>query len=298
MGGTRSHARWSADRVVLGDSAANRRRMAEAVALARASEVAIVVMGDNEMTSREAWAEDHLGDRPELGLPGQQEELVRAVLATGTPVVLVLVNGRPLAIPVLVERVPAVLEAWYLGQETGTAVAEILFGDVNPSGKLPVTIPRSVGQLPHFYNAKPTARRGYLLDSTAPLFPFGHGLSHTTFAYSNVRVRPERIAPDARATVSVDVANTGARAGDEVVQLYVRDEVSRATRPVKELKGFQRITLKPGEKRTATFELGPEHLSYHGPEMKRVVEPGRFQVMVGGNSVDLVSVPLEVVGRP
>jgi beta-glucosidase len=298
MGGTRSQARWSADRVVLADSASNRRRIAEAVALARRSEVAIVVVGDNEMTSREAYAENHLGDRTELGLVGQQEELVRAVLATGTPVVLVLMNGRPLAIPELVESVPAVLEGWYLGQETGTAVAEILFGDVNPSGKLPVTIPRSVGQLPYFYNAKPTARRGYLLDTTAPLFPFGHGLSYTTFAYSNPRVGPERIAPDGRATVSVDVANTGTRTGDEVVQLYIRDEVSRATRPVKELKGFQRVTLKPGERRTATFELGPEHLSYHGPEMKRVVEPGRFQVMVGGNSVDLVSVPLEVVGRP
>ncbi|MDP9353180.1 MAG: glycoside hydrolase family 3 C-terminal domain-containing protein, partial [Chloroflexota bacterium] len=298
MGGTRSQARWSADRVVLADSASNRRRIAEAVALARGSEVAIVVVGDNEMTSREAYSESHLGDRPELGLIGEQEALVRAVLATGTPVVLVLMNGRPLAIPELVESVPAVLEGWYLGQETGTAVAEILFGDVSPSGKLPVTIPRSVGQLPHFYNAKPTARRGYLLDTTAPLFPFGHGLSYTTFAYSNLRLGPERIAPNGRTTVSVDVANTGARAGDEVVQLYIRDEVSRATRPVKELKGFQRITLKPGERRTVTFELGPEHLSYHGPEMKRVVEPGRFQVMVGGSSVDLVSVPLEVVGRP
>ncbi len=270
VGGTRSQARWSADRVVLPDPDANRRRIAEAVALARDSDAVIVVVGDNEQTVREAYAENHLGDRSELRLVGQQEDLVRAVLDAGKPTVMVLINGRPPAIAELAERAPAILECWYPGQEGGTAVAEVLFGDVNPGGKIPVSFPRSVGQLPLFYNRKPTAMRGYLFDSTRPLFPFGHGLSYTTFSYSAPTVSPARIPADGRATASVEVTNTGARAGDEVVQLYIRDEVSRATRPVMELKGFRRITLSPGERRTVTFEVGPEHLAYHGPDLKRV----------------------------
>ena len=297
VGGTRSQARWSADRVVPADPAANRRRIAEAVALARGSDVAVVVVGDNEHTAREAYAENHLGDRADLRLVGQQEDLVRAVLDTGTPTVVVLINGRPPAIPELAERAPAILEGWYLGQEGGTAVAAVLFGDVNPGGKLPVSFPRGVGQLPVFYNRKPTAGRGYLFDSTKPLFPFGHGLSYTTFAYAAPTVAPARIPPDGRATVSVAVTNTGSRAGDEVVQLYIRAEVSRATRPVMELKGFRRVSLGPGERRTVTFELGPDQLSYHGPDLKRVVEPGRFQVMVGGSSDGVKSVGLDVVAR-
>jgi beta-glucosidase len=297
VGGTRSRARSSADRVVPADPAENRRRIAEAVALASDSDVAIVVVGDNEQTAREAYAENHLGDRAELRLVGPQEELVRAVHDTGTPTVLVLINGRPLAIPELAERVPAILEGWYLGQEGGTAVAEVLFGDVNPGGKLPVSFPRSVGQLPVFYNRKPTARRGYLFASTRPLFPFGHGLSYTTFAYSAPTVSPARIPPDGRTTVSVEVTNTGTRAGDEVVQLYIRAEVSRATRPVMELKGFRRVTLAPTERRTVTFELGPEQLAYHGLGMKRVVEPGRFRVMAGGSSNAVRFVGLDVVGQ-
>jgi beta-glucosidase len=297
IGGTRSQARWSADRVVPADPAENRRRIEAAVALARKSDVAVVVVGDNEQTAREAYAENHLGDRAELRLVGQQEDLVRAVLDTGTPTVMILINGRPPAIPELAERVPAILEGWYLGQEGGTAVAEVLFGDINPSGKLPVSFPRSVGQLPVYYNRKPTAARGYLFESARALFPFGHGLSYTTFSYSAPTVAPARIPLDGRTTVSVDVSNTGERAGDEVVQLYVRAEVSRATRPVMELKGFQRITLKPGEKRTVTFDVSPEQLSYHGLDMKRIVEPGRFQLMVGGSSDRLKSVALDVMDK-
>jgi len=297
VGGTRSQARWSADRVVLADPAANRRRIAEAVALARDSDVVILVVGDNEQSAREAYAENHLGDRSELRLMGQQEDLVHAVLDAGKPTVLVLINGRPPAIPELAERARAILECWYLGQEGGTAVAEVLFGDVNPGGKLPVSLPRTVGQLPLFYNSKPTAMRGYLFASTRPLFPFGHGLSFTTFSYSAPTVSPARIPPDGRAMASVEVTNTGERVGDEVVQLYIRAEVSRATRPVMELKGFRRITLAPGERRTVTFEVGPEQLSYHGPDLKRVVEPGRFRVMVGGSSAEVKSVGLDVVGR-
>jgi len=298
VGGTRSQARWSADRVVPADPAENRRRIADAVALARNSDAAVVVLGDNEQTAREAYAENHLGDRTDLRLVGQQEELVRAVLETKTPTVVVLVNGRPPAIPDLAEKAPAILECWYLGQEGGTALAEVLFGDVNPSGKLPATFPRSVGQIPIYYNHKPTAHRGYVFDSNKPLFAFGHGLSYTTFAYAAPTVSPATIAPDGTATVSVEVSNTGTRAGDEVVQLYVRAEVSRATRPVMELKGFRRVTLKPGEKQTVTFELGPEYLSYHGPDMKRVVEPGKFRVMVGGSSAEVKAVGLEVAKEP
>jgi beta-glucosidase len=252
------------------------------------------VAGDNEQTAREAYAENHLGDRSSLGLPGQQEQLVEALLETGTPVVLLLINGRPASIPLLVERAPALLEGWYLGQETGTAVAEVLFGDVNPSGKLPVTVARHVGQLPVFYNHKPSARRGYLNDTTAPLFPFGFGLSYTTFEYSNLRLSQPSIGTAGRTVVSVDVRNTGGRAGDEIVQLYIRDVVGSATRPVKQLRGFSRIAIGPGEMRTVTFEIGPEHLSFHGADMTRAVEPGAFEVMVGGSSLDLLSATLEV----
>ncbi len=297
VGGTRSQARWSADRVVLADAAENKRRIAKAVALARDSDVAIVVVGDNEQTAREAYAENHLGDRADLRLVGEQEELVRAVLDTGKPTVLVLINGRPPAIAELAERADAIIEGWYLGQEGGTALAEVLFGDVNPGGKLPVSFPRSVGQLPLFYNRKPTARRGYLFESTRPLYLFGHGLSYTTFSYSTPTVTPARIPVDGRARVSVEVSNTGKRAGDEVVQLYIRAEVSRATRPVMELKGFRRVTLAPGERRTVSFTLGAERLSYHGMQMKRVVEPGRYRVMVGGSSEEVKTVGLAVVGR-
>src|SRR5438270_718814 len=176
--------------------------------------------------------------------------------------------------------------------------AEALFGDINPGGKLPVTVARHVGQLPVFYNHKPSARRGYLFDTTQPLFPFGFGLSYTTFAYANLRVAPARIGPQDRTTVSVDVTNTGTRAGDEVAQLYIRDLVSMVTQPVKQLRGFRRVTLQPGETRTVTFEIGPEQLAYHGLHMKRVVEPGRFDVMVGGNSVDVRSTALDVVAEP
>src|SRR5262249_5255021 len=296
VGGTRSQARWSADRVVLADADANPPRIAEAVALARDSHAVMVVVGDNEQTAREAYAENHLGDRSDLRLVGQQEDLVRAVLDAAKPTVLLLINGRPPAIPELAERAPAILECWYPGQEGGTAVAEVLFGDFTPGGKIPVSFPRSVGQLPLFYDRKPTAMRGYLFASTRPLFPFGHGLSYTTFSYSAPTVSPARIPTDGRATASVEVTNTGQRAGDEVVQLYIRDEVSRATRPMMELKGFRRIALAPGQRRMVTFEVGPEQLSYHGPDLRRIVEAGRFRLMVGGSSAEVKSVGLDVVG--
>jgi beta-glucosidase len=268
--------------------------IAEALEVARAADLVILAVGDNEQTSREAWAESHLGDRLSLDLVGEQEELVRRVVETGVPTVVILIHGRPLSVGYIAENVPAVLDAWYLGQETGTALARILFGEVNPGGKLPVTIPRSVGQLPVFYNHKPTARRGYLFGTTEPLWPFGFGLSYTSFELENLELDRSEISASDIAILSVEIVNTGERAGDEVVQLYLRDVVSSVTRPVKELKDFERVTLEPGERRTLRFEVGPEELRFFDRSMNRVVEPGEFELMVGTSSVDLESITLTV----
>jgi len=253
------------------------------------------VIGGNEDTNKEGWAENHLGDRDSLDLAGRQNDLVKAILQTGKPTVVFLINSGPLAANYVAENVPAMLEGFYLGEETGTAAADVLFGDYNPGGKLPVSFPRSVGQLPIYYNRKPTARRGYLFSTTDPLYPFGFGLSYTSFKYSNLQLAKSKIRPNEVTAVTVDVTNTGKRRGDEVVQMYIRDEVSSVTRPVKELKGFERISLDPGETRKVMFQITPEKLYFYNREMKRVVEPGKFQIMVGGSSVDLNTQILEVV---
>src|SRR5947209_1423353 len=189
---------------------------------------------------------NHMGDRAGLDLVGRQEELVKAMLATGNPVVVLLHHGRPNSINYLVENVPVIFECWYLGQENGHAVADVLFGDVNPGGKLPISFPRSAGHLPVFYNHKPSGRRGYLWDDVSPLFPFGYGLTYTTFSIKNVRLEKSAIKTSGSTRVLADVTNTGKREGAEVVQMYIRDVVSSVTRPVKELKGFQKVTLRPG----------------------------------------------------
>lgn len=277
---------WSEDEVVPSDPEEDRRLIAEAVEVAKEADVIVLAIGGNEQTSREAWSRAHMGDRTSLDLVGRQNELVDAMLATGKPVVVLLFNGRPLAITHFNERVPAIFECWYLGQETGHAVADVLFGDYNPGGKLPITIPRSVGHLPAFYNHKPSARRGYLFDDVSPLYAFGYGLSYTRFAIENVRLEEERIGREGRTRVLVEVTNTGSRAGSEVVQLYIRDRVSAVTRPVKELKGFERVTLEPGATKTVAFELTPESLGYHGIDKTFVVEPGEFEIMVGSSSRD------------
>ena len=256
---------------------------------AKAAEVVIVVVGEGRDMSGEA------SSRSTLDLPGVQEELVKKIYETGVPVIMVLMNGRPLSISWSAEHVPAILEAWHPGIQGGKAVADILFGDYNPSGRLPATFPRSVGQVPIYYNFKNTGRPSsaerwstkYIDLPYTPLFPFGHGLSYTRFEYSNLRITPETIRPDGKVKVSVDVQNVGDREGDEVVQLYVRDVVGSVTRPVKELKGFKRITLELDEKRTLEFTLGPEELSFTNREMKRVVEPGTFNVMVGKSSENI-----------
>jgi beta-glucosidase len=218
--------------------------------------------------------------------------------ATGKPIVALLFSGRPASITNLVEKAGAILELWYLGQETGHAVADVLFGDATPGGKLPISIPRSVGHVPAYYNYKPSARRGYLFDTVDPLFPFGFGLSYTTFRIDNVRLEGAAIEPGGTARVLADVTNTGARAGDEVVQLYVRDVVSSVTRPVKELRGFRRLSLKPGESATVTFEVTPDDLAFYDIDMQYRVEPGEFRLMIGSSSrdEDLQTVTLRVTG--
>jgi beta-glucosidase len=285
---------WWADTVELADPAENAQLIRAAVATARRADHIVLVLGDTEQTSREGWASSHLGDRDDLDLVGQQNDLANAIFALHKPTVVVLLNGRPPSYPNIAAKAQAIVEGWYLGQEGGTAMADVLFGDVNPGGKLPVTVARNAGQLPDFYNHKPSARRGYLFDSAEPLWPFGWGLSYTTFSISPPRLSATSIKPDGTVQVSVDVRNTGARAGDEVVQLYIRDQVSSVTRPVLELKRFQRVSLAPGEARTLTFDVGPEQLRFWDINMHRVVEPGAFDISVGPNSVSLQTAVLTV----
>lgn len=285
---------WWEDKVVKSDPVENRRRIAEAVEVAKGVDRIILTLGDTEQSSREGWADTHLGDRSSLDLVGEQQELFDALKALGKPITVILINGRPASTVKISEETNALIEGWYLGEQGGNAMADVLFGDINPGGKLPVTIPRSVGQLPLFYNAKPSARRGYLFDTTAPLYPFGYGLSYTRFDLGAPQLSVAKIGPGGSATVSVDVRNAGAVVGDETVQLYIRDKVGSVTRPVKALKGFERITLKPGETRVVRFTITPESLQMWNDRMERVVEPGEFEIMTGPNSVDLKSTLLTV----
>ncbi len=287
---------WNEDKVTASDPAEDRRQIAEAVKVAKKADVIVLVIGGNEQTSREAWSLQHMGDRSDLNLMGRQEELVKAMVSLGKPVIVLLFNGAPISINYVDANVPAIFECWYLGQETGTAVAEALFGDINPSGKLPITIPRSVGQVPCYYDHKPSARRGFLFDDASPLYPFGFGLSYTTFSIENLRLAKPRIRPDGSTRVLAEIANTGKREGAEVVQMYIRDKVSSVTRPIKELKGFQLVNLKPGETKTVEFEITPELLAFYDLNMKFVVEPGEFEIMVGTSSrdCDLQKVILQV----
>ena len=277
---------WNQDEVIPSDPDEDRKQIAKAAVVARKADVIVLAIGGNEQTSREAWSLQHMGDRTSLDLIGKQDELVKAMVATGKPVIVLLFNGRPLSINAVSASVPAILECWYLGQETGHAIADVLFGDFNPGGKLPITIPRSAGHLPAFYNYKPSARRGYLFDDVSPLYAFGYGLSYTTFAVKNVRLGKAKIGREGSTRVLADVSNTGGREGTEVVQMYIRDRVSSVTRPVKELKGFERVPLQPGETKTVAFEITRESLAFYDVEMKYVVEPGESEIMVGTSSRD------------
>jgi len=274
----------------------------EAIEIARKADVAVLVLGEKSgltttCTSGEAR------DRADVGLPGVQEELVRAIYETGTPVVVVLMNGRPLAIPWVAEHVPAILEAWVPGEEGGAAVADVLFGEANPGGRLPITFPRAVGQIPIYYRHKPSGGRShwygdYVSLSSKPLFPFGHGLSYTHFEFENLRIQPQQISAEGKVEISIDIRNAGEREGDEVVQLYVHDVLSSMTRPVKELKGFKRVTLAPGEKKTVTFTLAVSQLGFYDRHMQFVVEPGTIEVLVGSSSEDIqLTGELEIVGE-
>jgi beta-glucosidase len=287
---------WMADNVKLVDPKTQTGSIQAAADAAKRADVAIVVVGENESTNREAWSEGHLGDRDSLDLLGAQNDLVKAVVETGTPVVVILINGRPLSINYIAENVPAILDGFYLGEEGGVAAAEVLFGDVNPGGKLPITFPHTVGALPDFYNHKPSDNRSYAFSTRKPLFAFGYGLSYTTFKFDNLRVEPAEILPGGKAKVSVDITNSGSRDGDEVPQLYIHPKLSSVTQPVLRLAAFERIALKAGEKRTVSFNVTPDMLAILNTDMHRVVEPGVYEMMVGPSSDNTKLAHLSVGG--
>jgi len=275
---------------ILGDDKSG---FAEAERAARCADVATVVVGEAQGTQDPTNGESY--DVASLDLTGVQEDLVKAVHATGTPTIVVLINGRPLSVRWIAEHAPALVEAWCPGERGGQAIADILFGNTNPSGRLSITIPRHVGQLPAYYNARPSKRywlkegagKRYVELPGTPLYEFGYGLSYTQFDYSNLRVEPAVIAPDGVVTVSVDVKNSGRRAGSEVVQLYLDDVLASISRPLEELRGFERIALEPGETRTVRFRLGSDELSLLDRDLKRVVEPGKFRALIGHSSADI-----------
>ena len=284
---TISYFNWKNDEIKFPTLEENMKLITEAVKVAKKAEIVILAIGENEHLCREAWAKTHIGDNMTLDLFGQQDELVKAIIEVGKPVVVYLMNGRPLSINYIAENVPAIIEGWYMGQETGTAAADIIFGDVNPSGKLTITVPKSVGQLPMYYNFKPSAQiNEYISMDNKPLWHFGFGLSYSKFKLTDLRLKKSKIKKDGLAKVKVNVTNSGKKTGEEVVQMYIRDKVSSVTRPVKELKGFSRVSLEPGETKTITFKIGPEHLAFHNIGMKYVVEPGEFEIMVGNSSRD------------
>jgi beta-glucosidase len=297
--GARTTIRHAPGCEVLGVSTAG---FAAAVTAAHQSDVAIVVVGDRSGLVDGCTSGESI-DRADLGLPGVQQALVESIVATGKPVVVVLINGRPLAVPWIAEHVPAIIEAWLPGEEGGTAVADVLFGDYNPAGRLPISMPATVGQVPVYYNHKPSGGRSnwkgdYVGVSSRPLFPFGHGLSFTRFDYANLRITPQRIDATGTVQVEVEVTNVGDRAGEEVVQLYVNDVVASVTRPVKELKGFERIELRAGERRNVGFNLPVSALAFYDRDMRLVVEPGTITVMVGSSSEDIrVTGQFEIIGE-
>lgn len=285
---------WFADPVKPTSHADNLPRMREAIDKCRDADLILYFGGGNEAIHREAWGKNHPGDVPTLDLLGDQNELILELKKLGKPMAGFVFSGPPLACTTLNSNVQSLVQCWYLGQETGTAVADLIVGTINPSGKLPISIPRSVGHIPAYYAYKPSARRNLVFDDVSPLYPFGHGLSYTTFIYKNLAVDAATTRKSQPVTVHVDVTNTGSVAGAEVVQLYIRDVVSSVTRPVKELKDFAKITLNPGETRTVTFTITPDKLSFWNLAMKKVVEPGTFEVMVGGSSAQTQTVKVEV----
>lgn len=288
---------WVEDKIVTPDAREDKEKIAEAVKVAHNSDAVVLVLGGNEQTSREAWSYTHMGDRADLGLVGAQNDLMDALHATGKPIVVFLINGSPLAIQNLIEKADAIFECWYPGQESGNAIADVLFGDYNPGAKMAISVPRSAGHIPAYYNYKPSARRGYVFDDVTPLYPFGYGLSYTSFDIKNVRLEKDTIGLNESVKVLADVINTGSVKGDEVVQLYIRDELSTVTRPVKELKDFKRVTVEPGETKTVELQITPDKLKYWNIDMDYKADPGEFTVMVGNSSADdsLTKINLTVI---
>ena len=277
--GARAHLRWNLEKI----------NLQPAIDIAKKADVAVVVLGE----SNELVEENR--DVATLDLHGMQQELIEAIQKTGTPVVCVLLNGRPLSINWVNENIPAIVEGWFPGEAGGKAVADVLFGNYNPGGRLPITFPKSVGQLPIYYNQKPSAIHRYVSESENPLYTFGYGLSYTTFEYSNLTLSTTEIKADGSLKVSVDVKNTGNYDGDEVVQLYINDVYSSVTTPEKTLKGFKRVFIKKGATEKVEFTLTPDELALWNREMKNVVEAGNFEVMVGGNSTDLLKTNFKVL---
>lgn len=276
---------------------AENKRIQDAVKLASTCDAILMVMGGNELTCREDW-KNHSGDYFDLDLMGRQNDLAKAIFELNKQTAVLLINGRPLSVNYLAEKAPALIEGWYLGQEQGTAVANVIFGKVNPSGKLSVTIPRHVGQLPVYYNSKPYVHESpYITGEYSPLYPFGFGLSYTQFQYANLKLDAKKITAGQSVTAIVEVTNTGERDGDEIVQLYIRDKVSSVTRPVHELKDFARVAIKKGETKTISFVITPDKLQYYGLDMKRIVEPGEFEVQIGKSSTNYLSDVFEVIGQ-
>jgi beta-glucosidase len=300
LSGIRSHAatgvevRYAAGCGIEDTSAAG---FADAVTAARGANVAILVLGERHDMSGEA------ASRSSIGLPGVQQQLLEAIQATGTPVVLVLMNGRPLVLEWAAEHVPAIVEAWFLGVESGSAIGDVLFGIVNPSGRLPVTFPRALGQVPLYYNYKNTGRppsaekytSKYIDVPVTPRWPFGYGLSYTTFSYRDLKLASARLGQSDTLRATVTVTNSGQREGSTVVQLYVHDEVASVTRPVRELKAFKRVNLKAGESQTVDLRVAVRDLAFWGPARSFVVEPGTFQVFVGANSAEALQGRFEVI---
>ncbi len=283
-----SYFNWKYDEIEFASRDENLKLISEAVSISRNAEIIILAIGENEHLCREAWAKTHIGDNMTLDLFGEQNELAYEILKLGKPVIVYLMNGRPLSINMLAEKADAIIEGWYMGQETGKAAADIIFGDVNPSGKLTITFPKSAGQLPMYYNHKPSAQFvDYISQDINPLYHFGFGLSYADFRYSSPRLARRSIGMNESTTVMVEVTNTGKTSGEEVVQMYIRDKVSSVTRPVKELRGFKRISLNAGETKMVTFGIDPEKLAFHNIEMNFVVEPGIFEIMTGSSSRDI-----------
>lgn len=264
----------------------SREGFSEALDIASKSDVIIAVMGENSGLFKRGISGEG-NDRIDLNLPGVQRELLKALKELGKPIVLVLTNGRPLSITWEKENMSAIIEAWYPGEEGGNAIADVIFGDYNPGGKLPISFPKDVGQIPVYYNRKPSAFSEYLTIDTKPLFPFGYGLSYTTFEYSDLEIKPEVILPGGYVDISFKIKNTGNMAGDEVVQLYIHDEWASVERPVKELKGFKRVHLEPQEEKRVTFRLFMDQLAFYDEAMRFIVEAGTFEIMIGSSSEDI-----------